>query len=65
MSLSRAQAQVIANTEPFRSRLAEVIHRTVAIWEALPLDVRRQLFNMRQDRTRCRAVTRRKQRGKW
>lgn len=65
MSLSRAQVQFLANAEPFRSRLAEVIQRTVAIWESLPLDVRRDLWTMRQDRTRSRMVTRRKQRRSW
>lgn len=65
MSLTQGQVLFLANTEPFRSRLAEVAQRTVAIWAALPVDVRRDLWNMRQDRTRCRAVTRRKQRRYW
>jgi hypothetical protein len=65
MSLTRAQVQFLANTEPFRSRLAEVVQRIVAIWGALPVDVRRDLWNMRQDRIRSRTVSRRKQRRSW
>lgn len=37
----------------------------VEIWESLPMDVRQQLWDMQQDRARCRVVTRNKQRRNW
>lgn len=54
--MSPVQMRIIANTEPFRSRLVELLHALGPLLRHLAL--------IRQ-RNRSRLVTRRKQRRKW